>query len=285
MAQASSVLNLNGLSSEEILKYCPSVFAEQKHESRSQRYTYIPTSQILEVVERETGYVPTKVMQSGSRIEGKAEYTKHLVTLTHRDHLGVELTERHQILLENSHDGTSGYIVRDGIFRLVCTNGLIRGDILNTYKVYHRGGDTIVGEVVESTLALGKQSEQVMETVQEMKSVELTRQEQLLLSELGMKGRFDEDEDEQTGKTRAIDLYKPQDFLAPHRPEDYADDAFTVMNVLEENLREGNQTRRDFKNRGKKRTTRGITGIDNLTKMETLLWELTQRMVQIKQQG
>lgn len=285
MATAQSVLNLNGLSNEEILKYCPSVFAEQKHESRSARYTYIPTSQILAVLAKETGYVPTKVQQSGSRIEGKAEYTKHLVTLTHQDHLGTALTERHQILLENSHDGTSGYVVRDGIFRLVCTNGLIRGDILNTFKVYHKGGDSIIGEVVESTLALGKQSEQVMDTVQEMKTTELSRPEQLLLSELAMRGRFDEDEEEQDDKTRAIDLYKPQDFLAPRRYEDRADDAFTTMNVIEENLRKGGQTRRDYRNRGKKRTTRETTDIGNLTKMETLLWELTQRMVQIKQQG
>ena len=50
----------------------PSIFAEGKHASRSERYTYIPTIEVLRGLRKE-GFEPFKVAQSKSRIEGKTE--------------------------------------------------------------------------------------------------------------------------------------------------------------------------------------------------------------------
>src|SRR6266568_364950 len=125
--------NIHGLTNDDILRATPSVFAQAAHESRSARYTYIPTSQVLEGL-RDAGFVPTTAMQSKSRVEGKQDYTKHLLRLRKVDDLGYDKPEVHEVVLVNSQDGTSAYNLYGGIFRLVCTNGLIRGDIDSTMK-------------------------------------------------------------------------------------------------------------------------------------------------------
>ena len=58
----------------------PSIFAPGKHESRSERYTYIPTIEVLRGLQKE-GFEPFMVAQSHSRIEGKTEYTKHMIRI------------------------------------------------------------------------------------------------------------------------------------------------------------------------------------------------------------
>ncbi len=57
-----------------------SIFAMTAHESRSERFQPIPTIEILRSLTKE-GFVPVGVKQSASRIEGKVEYTKHLIRL------------------------------------------------------------------------------------------------------------------------------------------------------------------------------------------------------------
>ena len=45
------------LTHEELMSHVPSVFGSDKHESRSDRYTYIPTITILESLQREGCFV------------------------------------------------------------------------------------------------------------------------------------------------------------------------------------------------------------------------------------
>lgn len=264
------IQNIDGLTQEQILRACPSVFAESAHDSRSERYMYIPTITILDAL-HDAGFAPTTVMQSKSRDLTRQDFTKHLIRLRKFDDLGYEKPDVHEVVLVNSHDGTSAYNLYSGIFRLVCTNGMIVGDIGSTMKVYHKGN--VVDQVVESTLTIVEESEQVMEDIEVMKQIELSRPEQLLLAEMSMKARFDVDEEVP---------YQPSDFLRPHRREDVGNDLYRTFNVIQENAIKGGVSRRDSK--GQRHTTREIKGIDQNVRTNRLLWELTQRMAELKQQ-
>ena len=70
------------LAEEQMRRAAPSIFAAGKHASRSERYTYIPTIEVLRGLKTE-GFEPFMVAQGRSRIEGKAEYTKHLIRMRH----------------------------------------------------------------------------------------------------------------------------------------------------------------------------------------------------------
>ena len=71
------------LAEDRMRQAAPSIFAERKHSSRSERYSYIPTIEVLRGLRKE-GFEPFMVAQSKSRIEGKTEFTKHLIRMRHR---------------------------------------------------------------------------------------------------------------------------------------------------------------------------------------------------------
>ncbi len=54
------------LTRDELAHYVPSVFSEEKHESRSDRYTYIPTITLLDNLKRE-GFQPFFACQTRVR--------------------------------------------------------------------------------------------------------------------------------------------------------------------------------------------------------------------------
>ena len=60
------------LSEDQMRRAAPSIFAEGKHASRSERYTTIATIDVLRGLRRE-GFEPFMVAQGRSRIEGKTE--------------------------------------------------------------------------------------------------------------------------------------------------------------------------------------------------------------------
>lgn len=60
------------LTREELFRVVPSVFSEDKHESRSERYTYIPTISLLDSLQRE-GFQPFFACQTRVRDPGRRE--------------------------------------------------------------------------------------------------------------------------------------------------------------------------------------------------------------------
>jgi len=127
------------LSDDQIRTVAPSIFAETPHESRSQRYSYIPTAAVLAELRKE-GFQPFMVCQTRVRHEERRDYTKHMLRLRHASQ--IDGTEASEIILLNSHDGTSSYQMLAGMFRFVCQNGLVCGDTFADVRVPHKGNVT-----------------------------------------------------------------------------------------------------------------------------------------------
>jgi hypothetical protein len=127
------------LSMNELRRRAPSAFAVTAHESRSSRYTYVPTVAVIEGMLK-AGFQPFNATQSRSRIEGKSEFTKHMIRFRSQDTsaalvVGDTVPE---IVLINSHDGTSAYQLSAGFYRLVCSNGLmVSAGMQDEVKVKH----------------------------------------------------------------------------------------------------------------------------------------------------
>lgn len=284
---AGSLTNPNGLSNQDIAQVYPSVFADHPHQSRSERYLYIPTSAILASL-AQIGFIPTTVMQAKVRSENKerAGFTKHLLRLRHQDLLGYQQDEVPEIVIRNSHDGTSAYDLMTGYFRLICENGMIIGDVANSLKVTHRGHVDIIPEIVDSTLTLVDGFGEVVEKVEEMKQIDLSQQERLMLAEYAMKARFDLTEDEDANVVESIPApktalvpYTPQAFLRPRRYADNKSDLWTTMNVIQENAIKGRV--RGLDARGKRHTTRAINGIDQQVRVNKLIWQFAEELRKI----
>ena len=146
--QASPILRADyPLSDDQIRSVAPSIFAEEKHQSRSDRYTYIPTGEVLGALRKE-GFQPFMVCQTRVRDTGKREHTKHMLRLRHTKQ--IDGAEANEIILLNSHDGTSAYKLIAGIFRIVCSNGLVVAEsTVGSLAVPHKGN--IVDRVIEGS--------------------------------------------------------------------------------------------------------------------------------------
>ena len=104
------------LTREELCRVVPSVFSEEKHASRSTRYTWIPTITVLENLQRE-GFQPFFACQTRVRDPGRREHTKHMLRLRREGQItGKQVPE---IILLNSHDGTSSYQMLPGAYEVL----------------------------------------------------------------------------------------------------------------------------------------------------------------------
>src|ERR1700749_5101652 len=89
------------LSNDEIAEVAPSILAHSAHESRSDRYSYIPTVDVLDALRKE-GFQPFMVCQTRVRDDGRRAYTKHMLRLRHANQISG--SEANEIILLNSHD-------------------------------------------------------------------------------------------------------------------------------------------------------------------------------------
>ena len=93
-----------------------------------------------------TGFQPFTVTQTRVRNEDRRDFTKHMIRFRHAGQINAR-GEANEIILLNSHDGTSSYQMLAGMFRFVCSNGLVCGDTVADVRVPHKGD--VTAQVVE----------------------------------------------------------------------------------------------------------------------------------------
>src|SRR5581483_3795751 len=254
------------LSDDQIRAAAPSVFAEAAHESRSGRYAYIPTVRVLEAMRKE-GFVPVKVSQSLARIEGRKDFTKHMLTFRHAS-LGVARVGDSipQVCLVNSHDGSSSYKLFAGMHRFVCSNGLLVCDgEFDSISVPHTGN--IRDRVIEGSFTVIDEARKAGERVADWQAVHLTPPEQEIFANAALQLRFE-------GAARIPTTAAA--VLQPRRREDAGVDLWSTFNRVQENVVKGGQRYRGAN--GRRMTTRAVKGIDGNTTLNRALWRLADEM-------
>jgi hypothetical protein len=260
------------LTDDLIRQYAPSIFAEDKHESRSARYSYIPTSEILNRLRKE-GFQPFMVAQSRVRDQGKREHAKHMLRLRHASQ--ITATEANEIILLNSHDGTSSYQMLSGQFRFACANGLVCGTTENDIRVRHKGD--ITSEVIEGAFRVLDDFQHVGEQRDAMKSLQLNDGERMAFARGALMLRYGAtDADEATPAAPVTE----RQFLRAQRGADTGNDLWTTFNVVQENAIRGGLRGRSANNA--RVTTRAVTGIDQDVKLNRALWVLAEEMRKLK---
>lgn len=263
------------LAEDQMRRAAPSIFATGKHESRSDRYTYIPTIDVLRGLRRE-GFEPFMVAQSKSRIEGKAEFTKHMIRMRHVIN-GAECLstrpEANEIILINSHDGASSYQMLAGVFRFVCCNGLVVGDVSNDIRIPHKG--SIQDEVIEGAFKVLSDFEAVNASTQSMKALELRPDDERAFATAALALRYGEPVDGQSVAPIAADK-----LIEARRVEDLGHSLWTTFQRVQENTLRGGQMGRSAQ--GRRVQTRPVASIDRSVSLNRALWVLAEEMRKLK---
>jgi hypothetical protein len=183
-----------------------------------------------------------------------------------RRHDQINGKEVPEIILLNSHDGSSSYKMIPGMFRQVCSNGLVAWKDFGEIRVPHKGD--IVGQVIEGAYTVLKTFDAVDENIDLMKSIQLTLPEQRLFGATALELKYD-------GKPAPI---TPEQIINPRRVLDRGQDLWTTFNVVQENVIRGGFVAE----KGKVTRTREVTGIDGDIKLNQVLWKMAEEFAKLK---
>jgi hypothetical protein len=261
------------LDEDRMRAVAPSIFAEGKHASRSERYTYIPTIEVLRGLRRE-GFEPFMVAQGKSRTPGKEDYTKHLIRLRHaRDSEAARARpEANEIILINSHDGASSYQMLAGVLRFVCLNSMVVGDIAHDIRIPHKGN--IQGEVIEGAGRILGDFEAIDASTDAMKAVDLRPVEEQAFARAALALRYGEPAE---GAQSPI---TPDQLVVPRRMEDTGASLWDSFQRIQENLLRGGLPGRSVQ--GRRMRTREVASIDRGVNLNCALWMLAEEMRRLK---
>lgn len=198
---------------------------DQKLPSLTNRYNLAKTSDIITHVES-LGFSMDKFVALKTRKPERKGFQKHRAVFS-SDLFGNTRGDRVQLLLTNSHDGTSSVQLQLGFYRLICANGLVAGDKLTPMiRIKHTQKDLMftIEREVERLVAYSKNLDSAID-----------RFKQVILSPLDIKQFNLEAVKIKLGNDVKIESV---DFT-PRRREDTGNDLWSVFNVAQENLIRG----------------------------------------------
>jgi len=254
------------LTNDQIAEVAPSILAHTAHESRSARYSYIPTVDVLDALRKE-GFQPFMVCQTRVRNEDMRDFTKHMIRLRHADQIGGR--EANEVILVNSHNGASSYQMIAGMIRWACQNGIVCGNVTNDIRIPHKGD--VIGEVIEGAFKVVKSFDETAEQREGMEATVLDEGEQVAFARAALALRYDEG--------APVPVTERQ-ILAPRRVEDQGSDIWTTFNRVQENMIRGGLHGRNAK--GKATTTRAVAGIDQNIRLNRALWVLADELRRLR---
>jgi hypothetical protein len=159
------------------------------------------------------------------------------------------------------------YQLRVGIFRVVCTNGLIVSmGSFPSFRAAHRGD--IVEEVVARALDISERFGVLASQVERMEERILPKYEQIAFAERALAVRFPEPVESGI---------QPTQLLTCRRVDDLGNDLWSVLNKVQENLLRGGLIRMAAS--GRRARTRRITSIREDLRINSRLWELAEDML------
>jgi hypothetical protein len=257
------------LSNEEINQLAPSAFATQPWFAQSDRYAFVPTSDVIDGM-RTAGFLPYNAMQSRSRIADKKFFTKHVIRFRPEDTTLAKIGDTAvEAVLVNSHDGTSQYELSLGAFRLACLNGMMVAEgLADVVRIRHSGN--ILDEVIAETERLLRAAPVVTEEISRWKTIDLKPTEARILAEEAHSLRFED------GAVAPV----AEKLLQPRRSADTGTDLWSTFNRIQENTVEGGL--RTYAANGRRNRTRAVVGIAENTKLNRALWSLASKMAEIK---
>ena len=263
----TSNFKATALTEDTLRRQAPSIFASGPMAGVSNRYTFVPTGQIVGEL-REQNWVPVVVEEQRIRNEARRGFQKHLIRFRRADQMETLDEWNVELVLLNSHDRGCAYQLHSGIYRRICSNGLVMSDGSFTAIRFRHSG-LLGGEIVQASLRVLDFVPRVGELVNRFRSHSLDARGSLDLARHALLLRYD---------SLGSAPVEPDTLLKARRPEDEGTDLWHTMNRLGENLERGgvSDSRRD--KRGKLRSVRALRGIDSKVSLNKGLWGLAEQL-------
>jgi len=270
-----------------------SVMAEGHSADTSGKFTFIPTTRVIDIMATQNWF-PTKVQEKRARKPEKIGFQTHVVRFRQPQQnqaivVGDIVPE---IVCKNAHDGTSSFQFMAGLFRFVCTNGMVVADsMFQAYKVKHIGFQD--QNVIDAVFSVVKSTPMIVDRVNEFKQITLNRDEQKVFAESALIVKYGVDE---LKFQNDINKFNYDNLIAPTRSADRIgsngeNTLWNTFNILQEKLVEKGgrfgvkqypnmpDTFRVMTERAK---VRGVKSVSENIRINQGLWNLVEKLATLK---
>ena len=212
------------LSRNELTQHVPSAYAERAYSGTSDRYAFFSTDTVVEAL-RESGWAPVIAQQQRARQEGRYGFQKHLIRFHRREELGraVLHDSRLELVLMNSHDGGCAFRLFAGVFRLVCSNGLVVSEA-SYGAISIRHTRRTVEQVVDASQKIATNSDGIGSRIEAFRRRSLTEEERTDFARRALALRYNSAEEAPV---------RPSFILEPNRLQDRGPSLWQTFNVLQ----------------------------------------------------
>ena len=249
----TKVKNHKALEDNEIKHLAPVAFKSEMSTQEvanlglSHHYSFVPTMNVVRDLQT-MGWDCVDAKQVKARKKSTDGYQKHMLTFEHPKYKVEGVEEYPQLLLTNSHDGGNAFQLSAGIFRLVCSNGLvIKTEDYGTQRLIHKGYSfEAVQEMVEGFIAT---IDETMTRITAMKRTQLDKDQMTEFAKQAALLRFTSKSynEENIDKVVYID-----ELLDATRKEDDGNAVWEVFNRVQERLVGGNYHYKGTKDKPRK---------------------------------
>lgn len=240
------------------------LFATSPSPKMSTKYQFVPTSEI-------TGYLATKGWNiSTYNQKGQSSHGRHQVKLRH-EAFKIPREGDIELIINTSHDGQCAFNLMLGLYRLVCSNGLIASRSIFNFKRKHLGHD-FKSELDNALVQVVEKAAKLKARIDLMKSAQLTDQDKRTIAQVILVERF-------KGTSVSV-MPDVNDLFKSTRIEDSDNSVWAGLNIVQEKMLQGGllyATRRD--NKDSVRTMRRITSIEANARLNTLIFEQFNNLV------
>ena len=194
----------------------------------------------------------------------------HQVRFQRRDQVAEVDEFAPEVILLNSHDRSSGYEIRAGMFRFVCRNGLMVADsLIPSIHVRHTGQE--LGEIIRASFTILAQLPRIADRVASFRSIGLSDAVARQFAEKALELRYP---DPSMAPIRADQL------LQARRSEDAGNNLWEITNRVHANLLRGGMRDTSRVNRAGKpfRAMRARRGLQANVEINLGLWARYHRV-------
>lgn len=226
----------------------------------SERYQFISSAEIIERFAEE-GWRPASASTANPR-KADVATAKHMIDFRHPDTEEINGAVP-RIILINSHDGSSSARVMSGVFRFVCSNGLVVGTTSANLNVRHSGD--AAADLIHRMRELAKNTSGLYSQIERWSKKDLTKSQRHEFARFAAQLRW--------GDAQRFDV---QDILALRRAEDDKGDLWSTFNRVQENTVRGGIE--GYSRSGRMATSRPLSDITRSVDYNAQLWALAEEV-------
>jgi len=265
---------MKALTIDEVISKCEAAGQNHPHHAVSDKYVFLSTQDIIRTLQGH-GWHPVRTNHSYTRNKTYDGYQQHEITfrlfdsdMTPRGVTDVSNTSKSdnvipQVLLVNSHNRSASFKLFMGLFRVLCSNGLVVSDgIAPSLKIKHIHQNA--SEVMQFVNDMSEEFPKVFDKINDYKSVEPPRDKLIQMVDKALDIRWP--------KENLRPKFHPESLLGhidPNKPNDL----WQSFNRIQSNLINGGFSAKSSKG-DKNIVVKPIKAIGTNIKINKGLWDL-----------